>query len=265
MSDVPIIVFDLETTGTDLEFDRAIQIAMLKYESADAAEPIDEFVTYINPDGREINPEAQAVHGISMEMLEDAPTFKDIAEDVKEFIGDCALSGYNIRAFDVPVLMNEFSFCEMPYGWIMNRPIIDARTLWLQKEPRTLTGAVKTFCGEDMVNAHDAKADVEYTFKALKAMMKKWDVSGTWEEVEKHEDPAGDHKGVIGSKSRLKKVDGKIIMLFGKHKDKDIIEVAKEDLGYLEWLLKNNFERTLKDIIRKVIKKVYPDWEERSR
>lgn len=264
MLDKPIVVFDLETTGKDLEKDRVIQIAMLKYLSLESTEPAETYTTYVNPDGREIHPEAQAVHGISDEMVLQYPLFRDIAHDVKAFIGDSALSGYNIRAFDIPVLQNEFSYAEMGINWILNRPIIDTRTLWLRKEPRDLKGAVKKFCGEDFnENAHNALADTVAVAKVLQAQLKLYDLTGkTWEDVEREEDPAGEHKGVIGSKSRIKRVGDDLVFLFGKYKDKSVIETAQNHPDYIEWILKGNFEKVLKDILRKLMHQLHSSWQD---
>jgi DNA polymerase-3 subunit epsilon len=257
MLDRPIVVFDLETTGKDFEKDRVIQLAFLKYDSLDSETPCDKLVSYINPDGTPIHEEAQAVHGISAEDLEDAPKFAEIADEVREFIGDCALSGYNIRAFDIPMLTNEFVIAGHKFNWIMDRPIIDSRTLWLQYEPRTLAGALLTFCGTELENAHDADADTMATADVLRAQLKQYGLeSGTWADVEKAEDPEERNKNVIGSKNRLQKKDGKLLFLFGKHKGKNLVDVVQEDRQYLEWILKGNFEITLKVVIRKVIEAV---------
>jgi len=100
----PIAFIDLETTGVTVSTDRIVEIAIVK----------------ISPDGSKVvkrklvNPlmpipaGASAVHGISDEMVKDAPTFKQIANEVKQFLENCDLGGYNSNRFDIPMLIEEF-------------------------------------------------------------------------------------------------------------------------------------------------------------
>ncbi|HNM34428.1 MAG TPA: 3'-5' exonuclease, partial [Chitinophagaceae bacterium] len=100
----PIAFIDLETTGINISSDRIIEIAVVK----------------ILPDGTKqvkrklINPEmpisagATQVHGITDEMVKDAPTFKQVANEVKQFMEGCDIGGYNSNRFDMPLLIEEF-------------------------------------------------------------------------------------------------------------------------------------------------------------
>src|ERR1017187_9467691 len=100
----PLAVIDLETTGLNLSSDRTIEIAIVK----------------IMPDGKKIskrkliNPEmpippaSSEIHGITNDMVKDAPTFKQVANELKQFIEHCDLAGYNSNRFDIPMLAEEF-------------------------------------------------------------------------------------------------------------------------------------------------------------
>jgi DNA polymerase-3 subunit epsilon len=100
----PIAFIDLETTGVTVSTDRIVEIAIVK----------------ISPDGTKVvkrklvNPlmpipaGSTAVHGISDEMVKDAPSFKQIANEVKQFLENCDLGGYNSNRFDIPMLIEEF-------------------------------------------------------------------------------------------------------------------------------------------------------------
>ena len=48
------------------------------------------------------------IHGITDEKVKDAPTFKEVANELKQFIDNADLSGYNSNRFDIPLLMEEF-------------------------------------------------------------------------------------------------------------------------------------------------------------
>ena len=100
----PICFIDLETTGVNVSTDKIVEIAIVK----------------IMPDGSKsvkrklIHPEmpipaaTTAVHGITDEMVKDAPTFKQVANEIKQFLEGADLAGYNSNRFDIPMLNEEF-------------------------------------------------------------------------------------------------------------------------------------------------------------
>lgn len=98
------IVFDTETTGLDPYQDRVIELG--------GVELVKRFPTgrtfhfYLNPQGREINAEALAVHGITAADLADKPRFDDIAEDFLTFIEGARLVAHN-ASFDVSFINAE--------------------------------------------------------------------------------------------------------------------------------------------------------------
>ncbi len=49
-----------------------------------------------------------AIHGITDDMVKDAPTFKQVANEVKQFFDGCDIAGYNSNRFDIPMLIEEF-------------------------------------------------------------------------------------------------------------------------------------------------------------
>ncbi len=100
------IIFDTETTGLDNRVERVIEIG--------AVELVNRFPTgrtfhvYINPDGREIHPDAQAVHGISMADLAGKPVFADILDEFAAFIDGATLVAHN-AGFDMGFINAEFA------------------------------------------------------------------------------------------------------------------------------------------------------------
>ena len=100
----PIIFFDLETTGVDTSKDRIVEISMIKI-NIDGKKDIK--TRRINPE-MPIPAEATAVHGITDEDVKDAPTFRQIAKSLAQFIEGCDFGGFNSNRFDLPVLVEEF-------------------------------------------------------------------------------------------------------------------------------------------------------------
>lgn len=93
------IVLDTETTGLDPRSGhRVIEIACIEIE--DYLPTGKSYHRYIDPQ-REIDPEAEKVHGISRRMLAGKPTFdhEDICDRFLEFVGDSPIVAHN-AAFD---------------------------------------------------------------------------------------------------------------------------------------------------------------------
>ncbi len=100
----PIAFIDLETTGVNPGMDRIVEIAIVKILT-DSTRSVKRKL--INP-GIAIPKGASDIHGISDEMVKDAPPFKQVAQELKQMLDGCDLAGYNSNRFDIPLLMEEF-------------------------------------------------------------------------------------------------------------------------------------------------------------
>jgi DNA polymerase III, epsilon subunit, Proteobacterial len=106
------IVLDTETTGLDVgKGHRIIEIGGVVMNGRKKTS--ETFHVYVNPQ-REIDKEAQEVHGISNEDLKDKPIFSEIAEDLLEFIDGSTLVIHNAD-FDVGFLDAEFKIASSTY------------------------------------------------------------------------------------------------------------------------------------------------------
>lgn len=124
------IIFDTETTGLDSREDRIIEIGCI--------EMVNRFPTgrtfhhYIHPQGRAINPEAQAVHGIGIEQLLGKPTFSEVAEEFLTFIDGARLVAHN-AGFDIGFINAEFA--RLGYPAIAAERVVDTLALARRKHP----------------------------------------------------------------------------------------------------------------------------------
>lgn len=98
------IIFDTETTGLDAREDRIIEIGCV--ELVNRFPTGRSFHTYINPQGRPIHPDAEAVHGISAADLSDKPAFDAIVSDFLDFAEEGKLIAHNAR-FDMGFINHE--------------------------------------------------------------------------------------------------------------------------------------------------------------
>ncbi|MBK6953580.1 MAG: 3'-5' exonuclease [Crocinitomicaceae bacterium] len=242
----PLAFFDLETTGLNISKDKIIEIGILKVH-ADQRE--ERYIKRINP-GIPIPAESQAIHGISDADVKDCPTFAQLAEEIKNFIGEADLAGYNSNKFDIPFLLEEFLRLGIELE-MENRKFVDVQTIFHKMEQRTLSAAYKFYCSKEIENAHSAEADIVATFEVLKAQLDKY----------------SDLKNDIGylseftSTDKSKKIDfvgrlalndkNEICYNFGKHAGKTIKEVLTTEPGYHRWILDNEFPLYTKSLVKK--------------
>jgi DNA polymerase-3 subunit epsilon len=249
----PIAFFDLETTGVNLATDKIVEIAVVK----------------VMPDGthikkrRLINPqmpipaEATAVHGISNEMVKDAPTFKQVANEVKQFIEGCDLAGYNSNRFDIPMLVEEFLRAGISFS-VDDRKMLDVQRIYHLMEQRTLSAAYKFYCDKVLDAAHSAEADTLATWEVLEAQLERYSHLGnTVEDLCKF---CGEEE-IVDFARRFVRLNGVEVFNFGKHKGKPVEQVLKEEPTYYDWMMKGDFsmhtKQKLTEILnRKLIKKV---------
>jgi DNA polymerase-3 subunit epsilon len=98
------IVLDTETTGFDpSDGHRVIEIGCV--ELMDHLPTGRTYQVYLNPD-RDVPLEAQKVHGITSEFLQDKARFADVVEELLEFLGDAPLVIHN-ASFDIKFLNSE--------------------------------------------------------------------------------------------------------------------------------------------------------------
>ncbi len=230
----PIAFFDLETTGVDLGNDRIVEIAIVKL-MVDGTKQTKRKL--INPE-MPIPAEASAIHGITNEMVKDAPTFKEVANEIKQYLDNCDLGGYNSNRFDIPLLMEEFLRASIDVD-LSDRKMIDAQHIFYQMEPRTLSAAYKFFCGKDLENAHSAEADILATVDVLEAQVEKYSQLGN--SVESILACIGEEKIVDYARRFSFNDQGVEVFNFGKYKGKSVMSVLSAEPQYYDWMMRSDF------------------------
>lgn len=120
------IVLDTETTGLDpRQGHRIIEVAAIELDGRKVSGRT--FHRYLNPE-REIDEGAAAVHGLTLDRLQDEAKFNEIAPALLEFIKDAELIIHN-APFDIGFLNAELERIGMP---ALQNPVID--TLLVAKE-----------------------------------------------------------------------------------------------------------------------------------
>ena len=243
----PLAFFDLETTGTSVMNDRIVEIAIIKLMPGGKAKS---FHSRVNPEML-IPAASTAVHGISDEDVVFEPTFRALAPTVRELLHGCDFSGYNVRRFDIPLLVREFDRAGILFD-IEAAHTVDVQTIFHTREPRDLTAAYRYYCGKEHTGAHGAMADVQATIEVFEAQLHRYDdlpVTIPELEAEIHpKDPSW-----IDSDGKIVWDDDRAVLTFGKYRGSELRDVLRKDPRYLEWVIKENFPESLKKILREAL------------
>ncbi len=237
MSERRIVVFDVETTGTDSKTDQVIELCVQFGVAIDAPSR-----TWRIKPSVTISPGAQQVHGISANDLANCPSFAEVADEIRHIFEEAeVLVGYNL-SFDIDMLQAEFARLKQPLIEFSRKHIVDPFRLWQQCEPRSLQDAHRRFVGQDFAAAHSAAADVAATGRVLRGMVAAFGLTPSWSDVAKVCEP--DRVRWVGPSRHLQWSDeGRIVLGFGKHKGIAIAELsASDDLrGYAQWIANKDF------------------------
>jgi DNA polymerase-3 subunit epsilon len=241
----PIAFIDLETTGVHISTDKIIEIAIVKImpEGSKLSKR-----KLINPQ-MPISASSTAVHGITDEMVKNAPTFKQVANEIKQFIDNCDIGGYNSNRFDVPMLIEEFMRAGLDFS-SDGRKMVDVQKVFHMMEQRTLSAAYKFYCNKCLDEAHSAEADAHATWEILLAQVERYPHIGTTiEQIVKF---TGEDE-IVDFARRMVRIDGVEIFNFGKHKGKPVSEVLKVEPQYYDWIMKGDFAMNTKQKLTEIL------------
>lgn len=245
----PLAFIDLETTGLNISTDRIIEIAIVKIL------PNGERIVkhkLINPE-MDIPAAATAVHGITNEKVKDMPTFRQIANEIKQFLDNADLGGFNSNRFDIPMLMEEFLRVGIDFP-MDDRKMLDAQKVFHMMEQRTLIAAYKFYCDCHLEEAHSARADAEATCEVLLAQIERYENIGTT--VESIVKFTGEDNFVDFSR-RFIMQDGIETFNFGKHKGRAVVEVLKAEPQYYDWMMKSDFSLHTKKKLTEIFNRTF--------
>jgi len=242
----PVAFIDLETTGISLSTDRIVEIAIIKLMPDNSRQVKRKLINPQMP----IPVSASDIHGITDEMVATAPTFKQVANEIKMYIDNCDLGGYNSNRFDIPILMEEFLRSGLEVD-LSNRRMVDVQHIFYTMEPRTLSAAYKFFCNKEMVNAHSAEADVEATIDVLMAQIERYQNLGNT--IDSILGVIGEEKIVDYARRFSFDDKGVEVFNFGKHKGRAVTDVLKAEPQYYDWMMRGDFPLHTKQKLTEIL------------
>ncbi len=243
-----LLIFDFETTCDDKQEAWICQYSW-QLRDGETGQLIDQDAKYVNPQAP-IEPGATDVHGITDEQVADEPTFDAFAPALKElFLADVIIAGYNNRQFDYIVLEREFERAGMSVRLDL-KPNLDAFAFFKHFYPMSLEGVVKILLGQDMTDAHDARADVDWTYKVIQELLNRHG-----DEFPSRGFEINDflYPDFVDREGKLRfNDDGEAYFTFGKlgKTETTLRDAVRQEPGCLEWMLSQDFPTDLKQIIR---------------
>ncbi len=241
----PLAFVDIEATGTNATTDRIVEIAIVKNL----------------PDGNRtvkrkiINPQIPIpqvcvdMHGITDEMVKDAPTFKQVGHDIKQFLSGCDLACYNAYRLDMPLLIEEFYRAGIEFD-MKGRKIVDVQKIYHQMEQRTLSAAYRFYCDKTLEGAHSAETDATATAEILNAQLDRYPQLGT--NIDSILKSIGDDNIIDFARRFAFNDKGEECFNFGKHKGRTVADVLKAEPQYYDWMMRGEFPQNTKQKLTEI-------------
>lgn len=163
--DIPnnYVVFDIETTGLDPEFDEIIEIGAVKIKDGIK---IDTFNSLIKPE-YEIDEFITELTGITNGMVENAPSIDEVLPKFMDFIRDYIIIGHNVN-FDINFIYVNLEELNIPP---ITNDFVDtlriSRRLIPELKHHKLSDLANYF-NIDTNGSHRSLKDVEITLEVLK-------------------------------------------------------------------------------------------------
>lgn len=241
----PLAFIDLETTGVNLGTDRIVEIAIVKI-LVDGTRSVKRKL--VNP-GIPIPKASSDVHGITDEMVKDAPLFGQVAQELKQMLDGCDFAGYNSNRFDIPLLMEEFLRAGVDFD-MKNRKLLDVQNIFHKMEPRTLSAAYKFYCGKLLEGAHGAEVDASATHEILEAQIGKYPELGN--NIDSILKVIGEDQ-IVDFARRFIMENGIEVFNFGKFKGRPVADVLKSEPQYYDWMMKGDFPLHTKQKLTEIL------------
>ena len=238
-----MIAFDVETTGKNPDTDQIIEISMCLYEAGNE----ESYHRLLKP-SVPITRGAERVHGISVEDVQDAPSFSEVADEILGFMTAAeVIVGYNVR-FDIRFVEKEFARIGREVH-LDEKLVVDPYRIWQAMEPRKLEDAHVRFVGSELENAHSATADVQAAVKVLRGMRRTFNLEeAAWEDLARLTNP--DRESWIGDSNHFLWEENQVVFNFGKYSGRLLLEVAELDASYLNWIKRADFPRHVQNLCK---------------
>ncbi|UTH12852.1 helicase C-terminal domain-containing protein [Macrococcus equipercicus] len=157
-----LAVVDIETTGNNAAVDDIIQIGIILMEDNRV---IERFDSYIYTDEM-ISPFIESLTGINNAMLEQAPTFSELAPRILELLENKVFVAHNI-SFDLNFLTQLFNKNNLSFNPRYTIDTVDLFKIFYPDQPSYQLSVIAAALDVPLDDAHSAIADAEATAALL--------------------------------------------------------------------------------------------------
>ncbi len=148
------IGLDLETTGTDPQKDKIIEVGLAKLVDGEITET---FHSLVNP-GVKLPLKIKRLTGLDDQMLQDAPRITELIPKIVSFIGHYPIIGHNVN-FDVSFLLNADSELEKHLHLNVLYDTLDLAQIVLPNAANHRLNTLCAVCGIELSTYHRALSD----------------------------------------------------------------------------------------------------------
>lgn len=177
MAEGTYIVVDLETTGLDPLIEGILEIAAVRLEGDRV---VAAWQTLVNPGPLvELSEASRAIHGITAEMVADAPTVPEALRTFLAFLGDAPLVAHN-APFDVAFLNRGLAGLGAP---ALANEAIDTLEMAREVFPEQRSHKLESLCrllGHEAVGFHRAAADAGHLAVIFPRLRALWEQKRAW-------------------------------------------------------------------------------------
>ncbi len=161
MTTESLAIVDVETTGGTSTYDRIIEIGILRIENGKVVKTLD---MLINPQTH-VSPFIENLTGINAALLEDAPTFHELKDEIYDILKDAIFVAHNSR-FDYSFIKNEFKRQNVSYRSKQLCTVKLSRLLFPRFKRHSLDNIIERF-GIDCDARHRAFSDAKVVWEFL--------------------------------------------------------------------------------------------------
>ncbi len=164
LTDIPIVVFDFETTGLEARTERIIEIGAVKFVNRKESA---RFTQLINP-GKNIPQNSTDINGITNEMVASAPTIDSVFPALHDFMRGCLGVAHNAD-FDAGFLSHESARLGVHCNYHLICTLKMSRAL--VKTPRHNLDTLANHYGFEFEARHRSIGDILVTAKVFWRML----------------------------------------------------------------------------------------------
>ncbi len=202
LSDIPFCALDIETTGVNSALHRIVEVGIVRFTRDEVEAP---YECLVNP-GMKIPTEVVRIHGITDEMVANAPRIGEILDTLSAKLHDCVLVIHN-PGLDLSFLSRAF---QMSGRQVPTMVAVDTVRMSRRAFTDIQNYKLDTICahlGLDLSH-HRALSDARGCMEIFRRIIEKEDPEGSW----RLSDLIAYHGGLI----RAKRISFKRITDFGR-------------------------------------------------